>query len=135
MPAQEEEEEGVKQDMKKVPESNAWQELMDRKLHKLDMDVRRTGRTGLYDLENVLSNVEKGMKCTANQVKMSSTAVSVFKIILSRHFLYYVVVAPYWLTFLQKTEQNFFQKPLLLFDRFNFHNYLCSLLLFFLFLD
>ena len=79
MPAQEEEEEGVKQDMKKVPESNAWQELMDRKLHKLDMDVRRTGRTGLYDLENVLSNVEKGMKCTANQVKMSTTVVSIQK--------------------------------------------------------
>ena len=75
MPEQQEEEEGVqmkervKKEAKKVPESNAWQELLDRKLHKLDMDVRRTGRTGLYDLENALSNVEKGMKCTTNQVK------------------------------------------------------------------
>ena len=79
MPEQQEEEEGVqmkeqmkkelKKEVKKMPESNAWQELLDRKLHKLDMDVRRTGRTGLYDLENALSNVEKGMKCTTNQVK------------------------------------------------------------------
>ena len=75
MPEQQDEEqegvqqkEQVKKDVKKVPESNAWQELLDRKLHKLDMDVRRTGRTGLYDLENALSNVEKGMKCTTNQV-------------------------------------------------------------------
>ena len=77
MPEQQEEEEGVQNEVKKevktVPESNAWQELLDRKLHKLDMDVRRTGRAGLYDLENTLSNVEKGMKCTANQVKLTKT--------------------------------------------------------------
>ena len=72
VPAPEEEEEGVKNEAKRVkkePESNAWQELLDRKLHKLDMDVRRTGRVGLYDLENVISNVEKGLKCTSNQVR------------------------------------------------------------------
>ena len=71
MPAPEEGEEGVKSEAKRVkkePESNAWQELLERKLHKLDMDVRRTGRVGLYDLENVISNVEKGSKCTSNQV-------------------------------------------------------------------
>ena len=76
VPEQQEEEEGVQKEVKevkKVPESNAWQELLDRKLHKLDMDVRRTGRAGLYDLENTLSNVEKGMKCTANQVKLMKT--------------------------------------------------------------
>jgi len=71
VPEQLEEEEGVqrevKKEAKKAPESNAWQEILDRKLHKLDMDVRRTGRAGLYDLENALSQVEKGMKCTANQ--------------------------------------------------------------------
>ena len=72
MPAPEEGEEVVKTEAKRVkkePESNAWQELLDRKLHKLDMDVRRTGRVGLYDLENVISNVEKGSKCTSNQVR------------------------------------------------------------------
>ena len=78
---QEEEQDGAQQQqkepVKKAPESNAWQELLDRKLHKLDMDVRRTGRAGLYDFENVLSNVEKGLKCTANQVKLTNN-ISVF---------------------------------------------------------
>ena len=80
MPEQQEVvEEGVPKEVKKnVPESNAWQELLDRKLHKLDMDVRRTGRVGLYDLENALSNVEKGMKCTANQV-MKHTIFQLFQ--------------------------------------------------------
>ena len=82
MPEQLEEEEGVqrevKKEAKKAPESNAWQEILDRKLHKLDMDVRRTGRAGLYDLENTLSNVEKGMKCTANQVNRPKHISSIF---------------------------------------------------------
>ena len=75
----------LKKEVKKMPESNAWQELLDRKLHKLDMDVRRTGRTGLYDLENALSNVEKGMKCTTNQVK-HICILKLSKNVLFRHF-------------------------------------------------
>ena len=91
---QEEEQDGAQQQqqqkepVKKVPESNAWQELLDRKLHKLDMDVRRTGRAGLYDFENVLSNVEKGLKCTANQVKLTTTYQCFQQKKFFRHFLY-----------------------------------------------
>ena len=41
---------------------------MDRKLYKVDMDVRRNGRVGLLDLENVVDTVVKSGQCTSNQV-------------------------------------------------------------------
>ena len=41
---------------------------MDRKLYKIDMDVRRNGRVGLMDLDNVVETVVKSGQCTSNQV-------------------------------------------------------------------
>ena len=118
---QEVEEEGVlkevkKEEKKKVPESNAWQELLDRKLHKLDMDVRRTGRVGLYDLENALSNVEKGLKCTANQV-MKEHILAFSDNSSFRHFCYYDAVVLCWLIYLQMGGQSFSLRRFRLFDR------------------
>ena len=42
--------------------------MLDRKLYKIDMDVRRTGRANYYDLQNVVRTVRVSGRCTPNQV-------------------------------------------------------------------
>jgi len=43
------------------------EEKMDRMLYKMDMDVRRQGRTVSFELEKIVRMVEKNGVCTANQ--------------------------------------------------------------------
>jgi len=44
-----------------------WQELLDKKLYKIDTEVRRVGRASQWDLEDVMNTVDKGKLCSPNQ--------------------------------------------------------------------
>eukprot|EP00092_Neocalanus_flemingeri_P006880 GFUD01007426.1.p1 GENE.GFUD01007426.1~~GFUD01007426.1.p1 ORF type:complete len:1519 (+),score=489.48 GFUD01007426.1:137-4558(+) len=52
---------------KKTTFKSQQEEIMDRKLYKLDMDVRRTGRALSFELEKIVRMIERSGLCTTNQ--------------------------------------------------------------------
>ena len=64
LPVENTEEEG--ESVSRVVKSQQ-EELLDRNLYKLDMDVRRTGRALTHDLARIVRMIELSGICTANQ--------------------------------------------------------------------
>lgn len=60
------------------------EEILDKKLYKLDMDVRRMGRASSNELEELINFVERTGGCTANQALLILRCCGSFLVDLSR---------------------------------------------------